>query len=206
VTGWNIILAGIGGQGVLFAHQLLAACAVSQHWHVTGAETHGMSQRGGSVISHLKIGETPAPLIRQGTADLLIAFDANEAYRNLPFVRREGAVVVNTASLDFPDPRVRAFLAPLAITLHPFDADAVARALGRNSVANLALLGFAAGVACLPFSRAALQEAIVRVAPPRFMQVDLEAFDAGWNGAVGRRNGAGRKLEPHGGNKSNEEV
>lgn len=176
----NIILAGIGGQGVLFAHQVLAACAVAQGCAVTGAETHGMSQRGGSVVSHLKIGDSDAPLIRQGTADFLIALDAAEAYRNLAFVRHGGTAIVNAALAEFPDPRVRPQLDASLITLAVFDADGAARQIGRASVANLALLGFACQCEGFPFARSALQETIVRVAPPRFVLIDLEAFQAGW--------------------------
>lgn len=178
--GTNIILAGIGGQGVLFAHQVLAECAVTQGWQVTGAETHGMSQRGGSVVSHLKMGDSDAPLIRKGTADFLIAHDAGEAYRNLAFVRPGGTAIVNTALADFPDVRVRARLDALDITLAMFDADRAAQQLGRASVANLALLGYACHCENFPFTRAAVRETIARVAPARFAQIDLEAFDMGW--------------------------
>ena len=177
----KILLAGIGGQGVLFAHQLLADCAIAQGFDVTGAETHGMSQRGGAVVSHLKIGASAAPLIRQGTADFLLAFDAAEAYRNLPYIRRGGTIIVNSNLPNYPDARVAAQLAALNVALRVVDADAIVRALGRASVANVALIGFAATSAGFPFTREALRETIARVAAARFVEVNLKAFDAGVN-------------------------
>mgnify|MGYP001220096385 FL=1 len=175
----KILLAGIGGQGVLFAHQLLADCAVAQGLNVTGAETHGMSQRGGAVVSHLKIGDGAAPLIRQGTADWLLAFDAAEAYRNLAFIRRGGTIVANSALTDFPNAQVSQQLENFGVVLHVLDADSIARNLGRASAANVALLGFAAGCAGFPLSRDMLRETLVRVTRPQFVELNLQAFDEG---------------------------
>jgi indolepyruvate ferredoxin oxidoreductase beta subunit len=175
----KILLAGIGGQGVLFAHQLLAECAIAQGLNVTGAETHGMSQRGGSVVSHLKIGDSPAPLIRQGTADLLLAFDASESYRNISFIRRGGIVVVNTSLPDFPSPRLLEQLATMSVSLRVLDADGIARALGRISASNVTLIGFASTCKEFPLSTEMLRETIARVAPERHREVNLKAFEEG---------------------------
>jgi len=175
----KILLAGIGGQGVLFAHQLLAECAVAQGLNVTGAETHGMSQRGGSVVSHLKIGDAAAPLIRQGTADLILAFDAAEAYRNLSFIRRGGTVVVNNARNDFPSAKASRQLENFQVALRVLDADGIARKLGRASAANVALLGFASTCAGFPLARATLRETLARVVRPQFLELNLQAFDEG---------------------------
>lgn len=176
-----ILLAGIGGQGVLFAHNVLAECAIAQGLNVTGAETHGMSQRGGSVVSHLKIGETSAPLIRQSTADFVIAFDPAEAYRALPFLKRGGTLIVNAAPGTFPDTQVVPRLEAWQITVRTCDADAIARGLGRASAANVALLGFVATCENFPFSSEALRAAVGRVAHPRFRALNEKAFEAGEN-------------------------
>ncbi|HEX7592707.1 MAG TPA: indolepyruvate oxidoreductase subunit beta [Anaerolineae bacterium] len=175
----KILLAGIGGQGVLFAHQLLADCAVEVGLNVTGAETHGMSQRGGSVVSHLKIGDGNAPLIRQGTADYLLAFDAAEAYRNLSFIRRGGTVVVNYALSDFPNANVAGHLVNLHVAARVLDADGIAKRLGRASAANVALLGFASTCDGFPLWRDALRETLRRVVRPQFLELNLQAFDEG---------------------------
>jgi indolepyruvate ferredoxin oxidoreductase beta subunit len=177
--GYAILLAGIGGQGVLFAHNVLAECAIAQGLDVTGAETHGMSQRGGSVVSHLKIGETPAPLIRQSTADFVIAFDPAEAYRALPYLKRGGTLIVNAAPGTFPDAQVVPQLEAWQISARTCDADAIARGLGRASAANVALLGFAATCENFPFSSDALRAAVARVAHPRYVALNEKAFEEG---------------------------
>jgi indolepyruvate ferredoxin oxidoreductase beta subunit len=174
----KIILAGIGGQGVLFAHRLLAECAAEQGLEVTGAETHGMSQRGGSVVSHLKIGEALAPMIRLGTADFLLAFDAAEGYRSLPFVRPGGTVIVNSGD-GLADERVRGQLDPMRISVRVLDADSIARTVRRASAANVALLGFASTSAAFPISREVLRVAVQRATRPAFAETNLRAFDEG---------------------------
>ena len=175
----RILLAGIGGQGVLFAHQLLADCAVAQGLNVTGAETHGMSQRGGSVVSHLKIGDSAAPLIRQGTADWLLAFDATEAYRTLTFIRPGGTAIVNRAQKAFPSQPISQQLARFQVALCGLDADGIAISLGRASVANVALLGYASACRDFPLSPDALRETLHLVARPQLLEVNLQAFDEG---------------------------
>ena len=175
----KILLAGIGGQGVLFAHQMLADCAVAVGLNVTGAESHGMSQRGGSVVSHLKIGDATAPLIRQGTADFLLAFDAAEAYRCLPFIRRGGTVIVNHALNDFPNAKALMRLTNLQVVLRGLDADDIAKRMGLVSAANVALLGFASTCDGFPFSSEALRDTLTRVARPQSLELNLQAFDEG---------------------------
>ncbi len=183
----KILLAGVGGQGVLFAHQVLADCAVAAGLNVTGAETHGMSQRGGSVVSHLKIGDSTAPLIRQGTADWLLAFDAAEAYRNLSFIRRGGTVVVNYARKDFPSAPVSQQLDSFGVVVRVLDADSIAKTLGRVSAANIALLGFASTCDGFPLSREALRETLARIVRPQTLESNLQAFDEGTKEGVRRR-------------------
>ena len=92
----KLILSGLGGQGVVFLTRLLAQTAISLEHQVMVSETHGMSQRGGSVMSHLRVGGGEAPLIRKGTADVLIALEANETVRNLSYLRQGGTVFVNS--------------------------------------------------------------------------------------------------------------
>ena len=174
----KILLAGIGGQGVLFIHQLLADCAIATGQNVTGAETHGMSQRGGSVVSHLKIGDGAAPLIRQGTADMVLAFNAPEAYRNLPFVRRGGVVVVNTAG-EFPEEKLRGHFDAQQVTARTFDADQIAQSLGRATAANVALLGFACTCSNFPLPLEAVRETLRQSARPHTLELNLQAFDEG---------------------------
>ncbi|MCR4842392.1 MAG: indolepyruvate oxidoreductase subunit beta, partial [Eubacterium sp.] len=94
--GKNIIMCGVGGQGTILASQLVATAAMNNDIPIKTAETIGMAQRGGSVLSHLRIGEgVNSPLIAKGEADLIIGFEPGETVRHLPFLKKGGAVVVS---------------------------------------------------------------------------------------------------------------
>lgn len=100
----NILLTGVGGQGTVLAAKVLAVAAASKGWQVRSAETIGMAQRGGSVVSHVRIGnngeEVHAPLITHGTANLVIAFEPGEAARVLPYLSRQGLLVTATTPIQ----------------------------------------------------------------------------------------------------------
>jgi indolepyruvate ferredoxin oxidoreductase beta subunit len=178
----QLILSGVGGQGILFATRIFSALALEQGYNVFGSETHGMAQRGGSVISHLKIGEYSSPLVRKGTADILLSFDRDEAYRTLGFLKRGGLCFVNSPKEDFWDPGIKGYLEKNEIRAYSFPADKVALALGAPQSANLALIGYALSVPDVPFTYEDVKETIVRVSPPRFRDVNLQAFDTGYRG------------------------
>jgi indolepyruvate ferredoxin oxidoreductase beta subunit len=173
----KFMLAGIGGQGVIFATKVLAHAALAQGVKVMVSENHGMSQRGGSVLSHIKFGGSEAPLVRRATADGLIAFDRNEALRNLTFVRTGGSVYVN--SLDGLDPAVMPRLNELKISVWAFNATACALELGVPGVLNLIVLGFAAAHTDLGLSVSDLQAAVRALGPARSIEVNLKALDVG---------------------------
>jgi len=153
----QIVIAGIGGQGVLFAAKVFTELARRRGLEVLGSENHGMSQRGGSVTSHLRIGEFHSPLVAEGDADMLFALDCLEAHRNLPYLRaangsRGGICLVSAPSAAaFPDERVAPALRQMGIEIHTCAADATALEMGDPLAANLLLLGFAAGLEALPF-------------------------------------------------------
>lgn len=196
----QLILSGVGGQGILFATRIFSELALEQGYHVIGSETHGMAQRGGSVISHLKIGDYSSPLVRQGTADILLSFDRDEAYRTLGFLKRGGSCFVNSLKEDFWDPGIKGYLEKNEIRAYSFPADKVALALGAPWSANLALIGYAVRLSGLraepqskphdealsapdvPFTYEDVRETIVRVSPSRFRDVNLQAFDTGYRG------------------------
>lgn len=177
----QVILAGVGGQGILFATRIFSELALAQGYDVIGSETHGMAQRGGSVVSHLKIGDYSSPLVRQGTADILFSFDRDEAYRTLGFLKRGGLCFVNSPREDFWDAGIKAYLEENEIRAYSFPADKVALALGAPRSANLALIGYALSTPDVPFTYEDIKETIVRVSPPRFRDVNLQAFDTGYN-------------------------
>jgi indolepyruvate ferredoxin oxidoreductase beta subunit len=172
----KLVLAGIGGQGVVYATKVLAQAALLGGLPVMASENHGMSQRGGSVMSHLKIGGSQAPLIRRGTADALIAFDRQEAVRNLPFVRAGGKVYVNAPeALEAP---LNARLGDLGIGVYRLDASAEAQALGAPATTNLVLLGFAAETG-LGLDLAALKEAVQFLGPQWAVAANWRGLEAG---------------------------
>jgi len=169
----KIVLAGIGGQGVIFAARLLARAASGMGHAVLVSETHGMSQRGGSVLAHLKIGGAQAPLIRRGTADILLAFDRDEALRNLLFLRAGGAAFVNAA--DGLPAEVEQALRDRGVETHCVPATGLALKLGSAAVANVALLGYAAAHPSLGIPLDALREAL----GPAGAELNQRALEAG---------------------------
>ncbi len=172
----RIVLAGLGGQGVIFATRLIAQAAIRLGWPVVGSETHGMSQRGGSVLSHLKLSRAESPLIRRGTADVLLAFDRDEGVRALPFLRAGGVCVVNAEEglgydLDGP-------LAEASMAVYTLPATSMALAHGSASLVNIVVIGFACGQSCLPLPEEALLGAIEDLVPSQ-RERNLRAFAAG---------------------------
>jgi indolepyruvate ferredoxin oxidoreductase beta subunit len=179
----KIVLAGLGGQGIIFATRLLAQTAVAIGQPVMVSEVHGMSQRGGSVTSHLKIGGSKAPLIRRGTADLLLALEPDEAVRNLPFLRRGGLAFVNTENGLRPE--VAEHLQQLNIQVLSLPASRLAVELGSATVTNVVLVGFAAAHPSLSLSIDALRETLAIIASRR-LELNLQALEAGYR--VGHAN------------------
>jgi indolepyruvate ferredoxin oxidoreductase beta subunit len=150
----SVFFAGIGGQGVLLASEIVAKVALMAGHDVKKSEVHGMSQRGGSVVTLVRFGrKVYSPLIREGTADYLVAFDATEGKRHAHMLSGSGTMVNSGGALDagLPDPR----------TL------------------NLFILGKLAGR--LPFSKQAWLDAIAACVPPRTVEANSLAFNLGWD-------------------------
>jgi indolepyruvate ferredoxin oxidoreductase beta subunit len=173
----KFVLAGIGGQGVIFATKVLSHAAVAHGEQVIASENHGMSQRGGSVQSHVKIGGSESPLVRRATADALIAFDRTEAMRNLTFVRSGGSVYVN--SPDGLDPALLPRLSELNIHVHALDAGAYAQAAGLTGAANLIVLGFAAAHSEFGLCLDDLKQTVRTLGPAASIESNLRALDIG---------------------------
>jgi len=187
----QMIISGVGGQGVLFATRVFSAMALAEGYPLIGSETHGMSQRGGSVITHLKIGEFDSPLVKKGDADVLFSLEKNEAYKTLSFVkqgggdRQGGLCFVNAPDSDSMDKGIKAYLKEKGIEMHLFGADQVARQMGSLRSANIALIGFACAHPRLPFSHDTVRAAIENITPGQFQDVTLGIFDKGVS--AGRR-------------------
>ena len=184
----SIVLCGVGGQGTILASKLLAAAAMSKGLPVKTAETIGMAQRGGSVFSHVRIGDGVAsPLIGRGRADLIIAFEPAEAVRQLPYLREGGTVVVSTrpiipvsATIGGPVYDLAAVMAYLreqvGEKLVVVDADAAAEALGSAKCLNVVLLGAAVRTRVLALTADDIRSAIAARLPERFHELNFRAL------------------------------
>ncbi len=191
----NILLTGVGGQGTVLAAKVLAQAALEKGWQVRTAETIGMAQRGGNVVSHVRIGnggeEVHAPLVSRGTADLIIAFEPAEAARVLPYLAPAGtlltattAVQPVTAALSKEPYRaadvvsgIECTLADTPATFIPVDDAALTRAAGSRKVLNCLLLAKALETGCVPIDLDDLRHAIAACVKPRFVDMNLAAID-----------------------------
>lgn len=130
----QIIISGVGGQGVLFVTRLLAETAMMKGYPVLTSETHGMAQRGGTVVSHLKVGDFSSPLIRPFSADGILALKPESLAQHGGFVKPGGWAIVNSSQLHQE---------PAELSITSIDADALARAIGSLKSINLIMLGAA---------------------------------------------------------------
>lgn len=180
-----VVVAGRGGQGVLFATRLLGEAALAEGMRVRSSETHGMAQRGGSVVASLKLGEYAGALVLPGTADLLLALAHDEACRNLGSLRAGGRCLSAAAEGSTWDPAVREAARAAGIRLRTVDAAGAALGLGTPLLLNVVLLGALSGLPGCPVRAAALREALERRTPPGRREGNLAAFEAGRRLAAG---------------------
>jgi len=185
---YDCLIVGIGGQGTVLASNVLGDACVIEGRHVRGAETHGMSQRGGSVETHIRIDGKYGSLIAQGTADLLIAFDALEALRYRHFLKEGGTMVVNSQmviptsvfSNKLPVPKMEDVVNKLkegGMKVIMIDATDIATKAGSPLSANIVLLGAASHT--LPLAASSMLEAVKRNVPPKTVEINEKAFNLG---------------------------
>ena len=183
----DIILAGVGGQGILSIATVIGSAALEQGLYLKQAEVHGMSQRGGDVQSNLRLSSKPiySDLIPRGGADLIVSLEPMEALRYLPYLSGEGWIITNTAPfVNIPDyPEQEALMAELK--KHPrvvaLDVDAIAKDLGTPRGANMVLLGAMAAVMHI-LEPEKLRDGIRRIFARKgdaVVESNLKAFDAG---------------------------
>lgn len=183
----NIILCGVGGQGTVLASKLMAAAAMEKNIPVMTAETIGMAQRGGSVFSHLRMGEgIHSPLIAKGTADLIIGFEPGETVRMLPFLKKGGSVVVSSrpimpvsASIGdavYQAEEMIAYLKQKVMNLTVVDSEKAMKELGSSKVLNVVLLGAAVQSGELGLTLEDIQAAIQNRVPEKFQELNIRAL------------------------------
>ena len=168
---FNCLIAGVGGQGTVLASKLLAAAAMKRGYDVRTTETIGMAQRGGSVVSHIRIGENIfSPLIPLGGAHVLIGFEPAEAVRQLPYLAEEGKLIACDGAAEMVaflrSNLTKVFIIPGALIRKQY-----------AKMLNVALLGAAAQGGVFPFEPGALLEAISEM--PRYREENLKSFELG---------------------------
>lgn len=184
----NIMIVGVGGQGTLLASRILGNTVIEEGYDVKVSEVHGMSQRGGSVVTYVKYGDKVySPIIDRGEADIILAFELLEALRALPYLKKGGKIIVNTQSID-PMPVITGLatypeniiekLSDKVNTL-PIDALSLAKQAGNMKAVNVVLIGVMAKSTDIPYEK--WVDVIKKTVPEKFLDVNLKAFDLGYN-------------------------
>jgi len=183
----NIMIVGVGGQGSLLASKILGKAAMDSGLDVKVSEVHGMSQRGGSVVTYVRFGEEVySPVIGKGDADVILSFELLEAARWLPNLKNGGTIVTSTQQInpmpvitgaaEYPD-EIISDMKMLGVDVRAFDAQAIAEEAGNAKASNVALIGLAADV--LGFDVSVLRDAVAACVPAKALEVNLRAFDLG---------------------------
>ena len=187
----NLINVGVGGQGVIRVTKILAWAALLDEYQVRTAETHGMAQRGGTVISYLRFGtEITGPLIARGNADIILAFEMSEALRVLNFAGPNTYLFVNDKIQIPPIVYQTGFKYPSNEEMQQqiknsfdnayfFNAHELALKVGNNRVSNVVMLGVLSGSEKLPIKKESLESSISRFVPIKAQEVNLNAFQLG---------------------------
>lgn len=181
------VIVGIGGQGILFSSRVLGHIALSRGEGVIGSEVHGMAQRGGSVISHFKMGDHLSPLVKAGDADVLLAFDQNEGIRNLHFLREGGAFVVNVHDRSaFDNLKLKEFLEERRISLFPLEGYSLLKEhMGGNFLfLNVLLMGAMSGAGVGAPSLEDTAAAVKTLSPAKFEDANMKVLKLGYEAVV----------------------
>lgn len=184
----NIMIVGVGGQGTLLASRILGAAAQNIGLDVKLSEVHGMSQRGGSVVTYVRYGEKIAsPIIEKGGADIILAFEQLEAYRYLPYLKQGGTLIVNTQKTDpmpvicgtaeYPED-ILGKIEQMGIKIIACDALSLAKEAGNVKSVNVALIGVLAKHSSI--SKEDWVSAVNNTVPPKFLEANLKAFELGY--------------------------
>ena len=185
----SIMIVGVGGQGSLLASRLLGNVLLAKGFDVKVSEVHGMSQRGGSVVTYVRYGdEVCSPIIEKGEADVIISFELLESARWLPYLKKGGKLITSTQQLDpmpvitgaaqYPED-IAAKIKAMDIQVTAVDALGLAEQAGNAKASNVVLMGVVS--AQTEFEEALWQNAIEQCVPPKFLELNKKAFDLGRN-------------------------
>ena len=184
----KIMIVGVGGQGTLLASRILGNTVINEGYDVKVSEVHGMSQRGGSVVTYVKYGEKVySPIIGKGEADVILAFELLEAYRALPYLKKGGKLIVNDQKIDpmpvitgaasYPDGITEKLASVADVTI--VDALSLAKEAGNMKAVNVVLIGVMAKAGDIPYEK--WVETIRATVPAKFLDINLKAFDLGYS-------------------------
>lgn len=184
----SIMIVGVGGQGTLLASRILGNAVISEGYDVKVSEVHGMSQRGGSVITYVRYGDKVySPVIDKAGADIILAFELLEAKRALPYLKKNGKIIVNTQKIDpmpvitgkctYPD-NLLENLRQNAKVLE-LDALSLAKEAGNQKSVNVVLIGLMARNTDI--KKEVWIKTIKETVPEKFLAVNLKAFELGYN-------------------------
>jgi len=183
----DLLITGVGGQGAILASDIIGKAAVTAGIPIRAAETHGMAQRGGSVVNHIRVGNDYGSMIPKKGADLLLALEPMEAVRYLDFLKDGGVVIVNTKPIipvtvtsgltKYPEvPDILEFLSEKYI-VKAFNADELAYEAGSRLAMNVVMVGAVSGY--LPIPKEIILESVKALVPQKTIEVNLRAFEAG---------------------------
>ena len=183
----NIMIVGVGGQGTLLASRILGNAVIRMGYDVKVSEVHGMSQRGGSVVTYIKYGDKVySPIIDNGEADIVLAFELLEAYRALPALKKDGRLIVNdqrinpmpviTGAAQYPENILGKLSEKVDTTA--VDALALATEAGSFKAVNVVLIGVMAKSTNIPYE--VWIDTIRDTVPPKFLDVNIKAFELGY--------------------------
>ena len=184
----NIMIVGVGGQGTLLASRILGNCVIKEGYDVKVSEVHGMSQRGGSVVTYLKYGEEVfSPIVGKGEADIILAFEELEAFRAIPYLKKGGKMIVNTQQINpmpvivgkatYPE-NIISKLESVGDVIS-LDALSLAKQAGNIKAVNVVLIGVLAKTSGIAYEK--WIDTIKSTVPEKFLEINLKAFDAGYN-------------------------
>ena len=186
----NIMIVGVGGQGTLLASKMLGYVLLQQGYDVKVSEVHGMSQRGGSVVTYVRYGKKVySPVIDKGDADVIISFEKLEAARWLEFLKKDGTIITNTQEVEpmpvitgaaaYPENLIEKMQAAGA-KVDAKDFLSIAQEAGSAKAVNIALMG-RLSTYFPEISDEQWQDAIEKIVPPKFLDLNRKAFEAGRN-------------------------
>jgi indolepyruvate ferredoxin oxidoreductase beta subunit len=192
----DIVFTGIGGQGIIASSDILCEAALIDGFDVTKAETHGMAQRGGTIVTHVRIGdEVSSPLIERGTSDVIIGFEILETARILPMLKPSGTVVMNKKSIPpytqtsnqtklITNEKLVTLIREKALKIYEIDGTNIADKIGNNIVVNIVILGAFSVIQENPIKKTSLKRAISNRMKKDYIEINLKAFQLGRDSLV----------------------